>query len=87
VHGVQLLDHMLTFAKRRLPRGERLQPSDYLNVAMTADQQMLLDPTPEDLLIRNVLSDAGGDGATSGSRNSHQTILGKTLPARSSCSH
>jgi hypothetical protein len=66
VHGVDLLDHMLTFAKRRLPSrsGQRLQPSVYLDVAMTDDQQMLLDPTPEDLLIRNVLIDAGGDGAT-----------------------
>eukprot|EP00658_Telonema_sp_P-2_P012432 TRINITY_DN14732_c0_g1_i1.p1 TRINITY_DN14732_c0_g1~~TRINITY_DN14732_c0_g1_i1.p1 ORF type:complete len:128 (-),score=38.41 TRINITY_DN14732_c0_g1_i1:391-774(-) len=57
------LNHMLTHAKRRLPQGERLRPSAYLAIEMTDDQQMLLDPTPEDLIIGNVLNDAGGDGA------------------------
>jgi hypothetical protein len=45
------------------PRGERLKPSDYLDVAMTPEQQTILDPTLEDLMLREILKDCGGDGA------------------------
>ena len=31
---------------------------------MTLEQQMLLDPTPEDLTICEILKDCGVDGAT-----------------------
>lgn len=76
VKGKKLLDHMLLFAKRRVPRGDvhqqrlrckcatHLRPSEYLDLSMSADQLMMMDPSPEDLTIREILKDAGGDGAT-----------------------
>ena len=41
-----------------------LRVSDYLNVEMTNDQACILDPTLEDVTLREILKDAGGSGAT-----------------------
>ena len=70
-----MLDHMLQFGRRRAPRATNLERimcrccthlrvSDYLNVEMTNDQACILDPTLEDVTLREILKDAGGSGAT-----------------------
>jgi len=72
---MELLKHMLQYAKRRLVRpslgqradcrcGSRLRPSDYLDVHMYQEQHVILDPSIEDLTSREILKDAGGEGAT-----------------------
>ena len=40
-----------------------LRPSAWLDVAMTPEQLVLLDPTPEDLTVREIMRDCGGIGA------------------------
>ena len=61
--GQKLLDHQLLFAKRRLRKGDKLRPSAYIDAAMSAEQELLFNPSMEDLSIREILQDAGGDGA------------------------
>jgi hypothetical protein len=61
--GIALLNHMTMFIKRRLPKGEYMRPSPGLDIAMTKEQQMILDPTPADLTMREILKDSGGTGA------------------------
>ena len=63
-HGLHLLNHSLLFIKRPTPRGERVRPSADLGVATAEDQQMLLEPIPEDLIMREILRDASGNRAT-----------------------
>jgi hypothetical protein len=53
--GRQMLAHLMQYIKRRQPKGERLRPGAYLDIAMTADQQTILDPTMEDLMLREIL--------------------------------
>ena len=80
MEGEELLGRMLDFAKRRVepeieldPKGWRRaqcscrthhRPSAYLDLEITGDQCRIMDPTPEDLTMREILKDAGGDGAT-----------------------
>ena len=61
--GQPLLDHQILFAKRRLKKGEKLQPSAHLDVEVTVEQELLFNRPIEDLTIRKILRDAGGDGA------------------------
>jgi hypothetical protein len=62
--GQKLLDWMTLFAKRRLKKGEKLRPSARCgDVEMSADQALLFNPSLEDLTIREIMKDAGGDGA------------------------
>jgi hypothetical protein len=63
VKGHELLDHLIVYMKRRTKRGEKLQPTPGLDVEISADQQLLFNPSAEDLTIREILKDAGGDGA------------------------
>jgi hypothetical protein len=60
MQGLELLDHMTLYAKRRLQTGEKLQPSSSLDVFMTSDQQLLFNPSVQDLTVREILKDAGG---------------------------
>ena len=62
--GQEFLDHMLLFAKRCLPKGKNLRPSPYLGVEMSAEQELLFNPSVEDLTTREIFKDAGCDGAT-----------------------
>lgn len=73
--GKELLAHMLKFARRRVQRdsieersrcrcASSVRISEWLDVAITPEQQMLLNPTREDLTIREILKDCGGEGAT-----------------------
>ena len=66
VSGKDLLDHMTNFRRRDTTASdtEKLEPSAYLDVVMTADQQMLMNPKPHDLTVRAILRDAGGVGAS-----------------------
>ena len=61
--GTALFEHMVMFTKRRT-EGTRLAPSACLDVEMAAVQQTILDPLPQDLTCRELMKDAGGDGAT-----------------------
>jgi hypothetical protein len=63
LQGVDLLNHMTLFEKRRCKGAEKLRPSPGLDIAMSADQELLFNPSAEDLTIREILRDAGGDGA------------------------
>ena len=62
--GQELLDWMTMYAKRRLKKGEKLRPSARCgDVEISAGQELLFNPSLEDLTIREILRDAGGDGA------------------------
>jgi hypothetical protein len=60
--GLELFEHLTTFARRRWVGS--FQPSAALNVEMTADQTKIFAPTPQDLASRELMKDAGGEGAT-----------------------
>ena len=73
--GMELFEHMLAYGKRRVPRPTALdrarckcrshfRVSDWLDVEMSNEQCVICDPTPEDLTMREILRDSGGDGAT-----------------------
>ena len=59
--GLALFEHMVEFRKRHSPQDE---PCPSLDVAMTADQKVIIAPTMADLVVGQILKDAGGDGAT-----------------------
>lgn len=72
--GMALFNHMLAYGKRRVPRPtsqdrarckcrSHFRVSEWLDVEMTHDQCVICDPTPEDLTMREIMRDAGGDGA------------------------
>lgn len=64
-NGELLLQHLTKWAKRHHdPKSGPLRSSAYLDVEMTADQQVILDPSPVDLVVRELMKDAQGDGAT-----------------------
>jgi len=56
-----LFEHMCEF--RRLHSSQD-EPPKYLDVAMTAEQKVIVAPTMADLMVGQILKDAGGDGAT-----------------------
>lgn len=61
--GEALFQHMAAYARRRTS-GDKLRPSPYLDVEMSNIQETILDPSPHDLTCRELINDAGGDGAT-----------------------
>ena len=56
-----LFEHMCEF--RRLHSSQD-EPPKFLGVAMTAEQKVIIAPTMADLMVCQILKDAGGDGAT-----------------------
>ena len=52
---------MCEFRKRHSPQDE---PRPSLDVVITADQKVIIAPTMVDLMVGQILRDAGGDGAT-----------------------
>jgi len=56
-----LFEHMCEF--RRLHSSQD-EPPKFLGVAMTAEQKVIIAPTMADLMVGQILKDAGGDGAT-----------------------
>ena len=54
--GIPHFDHMLRLAKRSTKRDEECVPSPYLDVAITAQQRRLLDPTPQDFAMQEIMS-------------------------------
>ena len=61
--GGELFDQMTTYARRHSSEGTTLAPAQYLDVEMTSDQRMLLNPTLHDLTLRAIMRDSGGNGA------------------------
>ena len=59
--GLALFEHMCEFRKRHSPQDE---PRPSLDVVMMADQKVIIAPTMADLVVGQILKDAGGDGAT-----------------------
>jgi hypothetical protein len=45
LEGLSLLSHMLQFARRMTPKDEKLQPTPGLGLEITAENQMLMDPS------------------------------------------
>lgn len=62
---IDLLNHMVGFRMRdpKLKDGESSVPSAYLDIEMSDTQRSLLKPSPMDFTMRNIMRDAGGDGA------------------------
>ena len=62
VSGMDLFVHTCDFRRRHAPRHK--EPSSYLCCEMTDTQRKLLAPSVEDLTMREIMKDAGGEGAT-----------------------
>ena len=62
LHGEQLLDHMLQFG-RRMTTTDNFLPSEYLDVAITADQRKFLNPSARGFTMGEIMKAAGGEGA------------------------
>ena len=60
--GMELLNHMATFARRQ--SGDIFEPVDRLDLEITDVQKKILNPTAQDLTCREIMRDAGGSGAT-----------------------
>ena len=61
--GRELLAHMSTFARRHTAEGTTLEPSRYLDIEITRDQRMILNPSQQDLTFRAIMRDTAGEGA------------------------
>jgi hypothetical protein len=59
--GAALFAHMVEF---RAHHSSQAMPSPSLDAEMTKDQLKILEPTIQDLSVRAILRDAGGEGAT-----------------------
>ena len=79
--GAALFDHMCGLARRTSPA--KLAPSAALNVEITATQQAILNPTQQDLTMRMLMLDAGGDGAKKKLAKRKLDVLGVTVKAHS----
>jgi|SaaInlStandDraft_6_1057023.scaffolds.fasta_scaffold81540_2 hypothetical protein len=73
-----LFEHMCEF--RRLHSSQD-EPPKFLGVAMTAEQKVIIAPTMADLMVGQILKDAGGDGATM--RSWHHQPLRVAEPPKS----
>jgi hypothetical protein len=63
---VEYLDHISNFvAHQHWDKSETsvLTPSDHLDLAITADQQRMLNPMTKDVIIGSILNDTMGEGA------------------------
>ena len=60
--GLDLFNHMQNYARKHTA-GERLEPSEHLDLAMSDVQDKLLNLTDRDMAEREILKDAGGAGA------------------------
>jgi len=60
-----LLSHMIQYRMRdpKLKEGKSSEPSSYLNVDISDEQQAMLNPSASDLAMRSIMQDAGGDRA------------------------
>ncbi len=63
VNKFALFEHLVQFRRRTSSEGDT-RPSDYLDVPMTADQDIIIDPTLKDLTAHEIMKTAGGEGAT-----------------------
>jgi hypothetical protein len=61
VNNLALFEHMVQFRKRC---GGDTRPAQYLDVPMTADQDIIINPTMKDLTAHEIMKAAGGEGAT-----------------------
>lgn len=64
LHGTELFEHMIRRAARDKRKGESHIPRAWYDVHMTRFQRDMLNPTPEDLALGEIMRAAGGDGAT-----------------------
>ena len=60
--GLDLFNHLQNYARKHTA-GERLEPSEYLDLAISDVQDELLNLTDRDMAEREILKDAGGAGA------------------------
>ena len=85
LEGIPLLDHMCRMARREVSgtgRNAQWKPSAALDIAMTAAQQNIWNPTPQDYAAHALLLDAGGDGARQKLPQRRLNVLG-TIGAHS----
>jgi hypothetical protein len=62
--GNDLLKHMLLFKKRTTPTDAIFEPEGRLGLEISDAQKKIIAPTEQDLTCRELMKDAGGDGAT-----------------------
>ena len=60
--GLDLFNHLQNYARKHTA-GERLEPSEHLDLAISDEQDKLLNLTDRDMAEREILKDAGGAGA------------------------
>lgn len=80
--GVDLFEHMAAFA-RRTSKGPKLSVSNYLDVEVSVDQEKILNPSAQELTMRDLMKDAGGDGATMKMAKRRLDSLGVSIKAHS----
>ena len=61
--GLAKFEHMVQLTRRSTPITQLLKPSSYLDIEFTAGQQKLLDPTPQDFMMHEIMSHSHGVGA------------------------
>jgi hypothetical protein len=62
--GNELLSHMILFMKRTTPTDAIFEPEGRLGLEISVAQKKIIAPTAQDLTCRELMKDAGGDGAT-----------------------
>ena len=61
--GLDKFDDLSKMVRRVVPREVKLTPSAHLDVEVSATQQRLLDPTPQDYAMHEIASHCHGEGA------------------------
>lgn len=56
-------DHLVKLARRSTSKTVGMKPSTYLDIEYTAEQQKLLDPSPQDFMMHEIMEQAHGSGA------------------------
>ena len=73
--GLQLFEHLRGLAARSVPRHTELRPSTYLDVEISREQRVLLNPTDTDYTMHAIASVSHGDGAKKKLRNESWMLL------------
>ena len=80
--GLELFEHMSGYARRH-SKDSTFEPSAHLDLEMSKKQKEILNPSAQDLTMREIMKDAGGDGAKMKHAKRKLDVLGITVRAHS----
>ena len=84
VHTTNFVATEHVSGNKRLGKCDKLQPSSYLHVDMHYDQKRLLNTTPQDAQLSEIIAQAQGDKARKREEKRHQEVISGNINSYSS---